>query len=81
MLATRAGGLPDKVIPDRTGWLVEPGGEHQLASALRAAIARRPGWRSLGEAGRTLLVDRFDWRVIQASFRTLYAELLPNAAR
>jgi glycosyltransferase involved in cell wall biosynthesis len=81
VLATRVGGLPDKVIPERTGWLVAPGDARQLALALQAALTRRTDWSRFGEAGHALLLERFDWRVIQAAFRVLYAELVPPAAR
>ena len=54
VVATRAGGLPDKVIPGTTGWLVEPRDPRALGSALREAINGRALWRSYGEAGRAL---------------------------
>ena len=42
VVASRAGGLPDKVRPGENGWLVEPGDAAALASALEDAspIAR-----------------------------------------
>jgi glycogen synthase len=76
VLATRAGGLPDKVIPGRTGWLVPPRDPSALASALVEAIGARERWCEMGAAGRALLDAEFDWRVIQGRFRELYAELL-----
>ncbi len=76
VVATRAGGLPDKVIPGTTGWLVEPRDPRALGSALREAINDRALWHSYGEAGRALLEQQFDWRVIQKKFRELYEELL-----
>jgi glycogen synthase len=76
VVATRAGGLPDKVIPGATGWLVEPRDPRALGSALGEALSNRACWRSYGEAGRALLEEQFDWRVIQRKFRELYAELL-----
>ena len=48
IVATRAGGLPDKVRPGENGWLVEPGDADGLAQALaRGGLARRrdsPPW-------------------------------------
>ena len=35
VVATRAGGLPDKVIPGRTGWLTEPSSPGALAATLQ----------------------------------------------
>ena len=51
VIASRAGGLPDKVIPGTTGWLVPPGNEEALAAAIGKALtdaARLDGWESLG---------------------------------
>ena len=75
VLATRAGGLPDKVMPGRTGWLAEPSSPQTLAETLRHAIAERDRWPSYGAAGRRLLEDVFDWRVLQQRFSALYHAL------
>jgi glycogen(starch) synthase len=75
VVATRAGGLPDKVLPGRTGWLTEPGHPQALAAALEEAIRARQVWSRFGYAGRELLEVTFDWRVIQRQFRLLYDEL------
>ena len=76
VVATRAGGLPDKVIPGATGWLVEPRAPSALGAALNEAVKHRALWRDYGEAGRLLLEREFDWRVIQKKFKDLYEELL-----
>ena len=41
IVATAAGGLPDKVIPSGNGWLVPPGDAPALAAAIRSAISDR----------------------------------------
>jgi glycogen synthase len=76
VVATRAGGLPDKVLPGVTGWLVEPRNPEALGNVLSEALKVRGAWRVFGEAGRALLEREFDWRVIQKKFRELYEELL-----
>ncbi len=75
VLATRAGGLPDKVLPGRTGWLTEPSSTGALAETLRQAVAERERWPAYGAAGRALLDEVFDWRVLQRRFSALYAAL------
>jgi glycogen(starch) synthase len=79
VLAARAGGLPDKVVPGRTGWLTTPGSPESLAETLRRALAERDRWQSYGEAGRRLLEDEFDWRGLQTRFEALYRELLSRS--
>jgi glycosyltransferase involved in cell wall biosynthesis len=39
-------------------------------------LSKRACWRGYGEAGRALLEEQFDWRVIQRKFKELYEELL-----
>jgi glycosyltransferase involved in cell wall biosynthesis len=76
VVATRVGGLPDKVIPGRTGWLTPSSDPSALASALADAFDHRRDWVDMGRAGRALLEERFDWRVVQNTFHALYDELL-----
>ena len=75
VLATRAGGLPDKVVPGRTGWLTEPSSPSALAATLQQAFAERERWPAYGVAGRALLDEVFDWRVLQRRFSALYGAL------
>ena len=48
VVATRAGGLPDKVVPGETGWLVEPGSEEALGGAVADALQHPTGLRAAG---------------------------------
>lgn len=81
VLGTRAGGLPDKVVPGRTGWLVDPSSPPALADALHQAFAERERWEGYGDAGRRLLEEQFDWRVIQGHFSELYRSLTRDGIR
>jgi glycosyltransferase involved in cell wall biosynthesis len=77
IVATRAGGIPDKVLAGETGWLAEPGDPISLAEAIlrwrRTDGARRA---RVGEAARRRVAERFDWP--QAI--TSYVELIRAAA-
>jgi glycosyltransferase involved in cell wall biosynthesis len=78
IVATRAGGIPDKVLAGETGWLAEPGDPVSLAEAIlqwrRAGSALRA---VVGEAGRRRVAERFDWPVVVTS----YVEIIRSAAR
>ena len=76
VVATRAGGIPDKVVDGETGFLVEPAHVRALADAL-AALAADPGRaRAMGERGRARLLERFSsGRLIDRTI-ALYEELL-----
>lgn len=77
VVATRAGGLPDKVRPGETGWLVEPGDGPALAAALAAALAEPDeALARMGAAGRRLVEQAFAWPVVAAQLEALYTALL-----
>lgn len=74
VLGSRAGGLPDKIEPGRSGLLVEPGDVTALAAALRT-LPSLPA-AELGARGRAIVEERFSWEVVGTAFVELYQELL-----
>ena len=52
VVATRAGGLPDKVRPGVNGWLVEPGDTEALTTAVAQALAQRDRLAAMGAESR-----------------------------
>ena len=73
VIASRAGGLPDKVIEGETGYLVPPGNVHALSRVLRQA--GNTDSESLGAAGRRLCEDRFSWKEVLSQYLALYDRL------
>lgn len=79
VVATRAGGLPDKVRPGETGWLVEPGSPALLAGAIGEALAASGDRLArFGAAGRALVEEAFAWPVVAAQLEALYGALRPR---
>ena len=76
VVATRAGGLPDKVGAGVTGWLVEPGDPDALAAALREALGSPQALPQMGLAGRALAEARFSWPVVTDALLAVYRELV-----
>ena len=76
VVASRAGGLPDKVIPGVTGWLVPPGNEEALAATIGKALTDSARLTAMGIAGRTLVDKEFSWRAATDRLLNVYAELL-----
>lgn len=75
VVATRAGGIPDKVSAE-TGRLVEPGDVEALARAL-LELANEPAVRrDLGGRGRVKALGSFAWPALAARTVALYEELL-----
>ena len=76
VIATMAGGLPDKVKPGVTGWLVPPGDMQALATAIRDAALKRDAFGRMGDAALDLVRREFDWPVIANRQIEIYDELL-----
>ena len=76
VLATLAGGLPDKVRPGETGWLVAPGDVPALADGLRTAFDASPRLPAMGVAGRALVAAEFSWTAVIDRFLAVCRELL-----
>jgi glycosyltransferase involved in cell wall biosynthesis len=76
VLATRAGGLPDKVRPGISGWLVDPGDAAALAAALGEALAHVDRLHAMGHEGRALAEQGFSWPRVADAFLRLCAELV-----
>ena len=77
VLASRTGGLPDKVVHGVSGFLVTPGNSDELAERLVTSIeVDRDGF---GEAGRRRCETRFSWRVVRRQYLELYERLSRSA--
>jgi glycogen(starch) synthase len=76
VVATTAGGLPDKILPGQTGFLANPGDSAAFANALAEALAARASWPTLGAAGRALVERQFSWDALADDYLTLYRQLI-----
>jgi glycosyltransferase involved in cell wall biosynthesis len=79
VVATRAGGIPDKVTNGETGRLVEPRDVDGLASALADLTEDAALRAGMGERGRARACERFAWPAIAERTVALYRELLERA--
>ncbi len=81
VVATRTGGIPDKVADGETGLLVTPGDVPGLAGAIET-LARGGGMRKeMGRKGRERCLASFSWPRIIGRVLDLYADLLETRRR
>ena len=81
VVATRAGGIPDKVSDGESGRLVEPGDVPALARGL-AELAQDAALReAMGSRGRRRALEEFGWPALAARTVALYEELLRSRGR
>jgi glycogen(starch) synthase len=76
VVATRAGGIPDKVVDGETGLLVAPGDVAALALALKDLLHDPARARAMGAQGRVLVGQRFSCAVLIDRTLAVYDELL-----
>jgi glycosyltransferase involved in cell wall biosynthesis len=79
VVATMAGGLPDKVKPGVSGWLVPPGDASALAAAISGALADPERLVQMGREGRAIVEREFSWDIACAATLQLYDDLLSGA--
>ena len=89
VVASAVGGIPEVVVPEDTGLLVDPGlvagsfdpaDPQAFSEGLAAAINRLAGDAALrerfGRAGRQRVLDHFSWEAIAETTLALYRTLL-----
>jgi glycogen synthase len=76
VVATLAGGLPDKVKPGINGWLVEPGKADALAAVLSGALGNLSQLPPMGRSSRAIVEAEFDWPILARKHLELYGGLL-----
>ncbi len=78
IIASAAGGIPDKVFDDRNGYLVRPGDVDDLVAKIALALDARAHWPAWGEVSEQIVRTTFDWPVVArrtlAEYERMYAE-------
>jgi len=69
IIATRTGAIPDFVQGGRNGFLVQPGDTVSLTSALRLLLENQHLRRRMGQLGRQLAAEKYNWDSVGQSIR------------
>jgi glycosyltransferase involved in cell wall biosynthesis len=80
IIATRAGGLPDKVRPGVNGWLVDPDDADGLAQAIGEAASAAARLPEMGAASRQIVEREFAWPILADQHIAMYETLLAGVA-
>jgi phosphatidylinositol alpha-1,6-mannosyltransferase len=79
VVGTRTGGIPDFLTDGRTGLFCDPDRADTIAAAV-VRLLREPGLaRSIGQAGRALVSERYRWEAVAAKLAAMYDELAAGA--
>mgnify|MGYP001069867907 FL=1 len=76
VVGTLVGGIPDLIEQGVNGYLVNPGNERELASAVLKILNDKSLAMNMGEAGRKMMTDRFSADTMVRSIEEIYNELL-----
>lgn len=76
VVASAAGGIPDKVFDGRNGYLVRPGDAADLAAKLALALDQRARWPAWGDESVRIVRTTFDWPVVARQTRAAYEQML-----
>jgi glycogen synthase len=81
VVASAVGGIPEVVVPERTGLLVPPADPRALADALNRLLRDPALGRVMGLASRRRVEEHFSWTSIAARTRQMYEQLLRELRR
>jgi len=76
VVATDVGGLSEIVVPDQTGYLVEPGNAAALAEKILILLRNRDIREQMGKAGRKIAEEKFSLKTMINNYQNLYKQLI-----
>lgn len=76
VVASKVGGIPEVVVHEHTGLLVEPGDPQALAEAINTILDAPEMARRMGRAGRTRVEQHFSWDAIARQTKQLYESVV-----
>lgn len=76
VIATSVGGIPEVMKDGDTGILVEPGDSEELARAILSLLSNREKMRTMGSAGRKMIMDLYSKSSMVKKTEDLYSAML-----
>jgi glycosyltransferase involved in cell wall biosynthesis len=79
VISTNVGGIPEFLVDNQNGFVIEPRDPTQLTQRLLTLLQDAKLAKEMGDRGRKLIEEKFDWRLITAQVIDLYHKLLETA--
>ena len=79
VISTKVGGIPEFLVDNENGFVIDPGDPTQLAQRLLTLLQDAKLAKEMGDRGRKLIEKKFDWRLITSQVIDLYHKLLETA--
>ncbi len=76
VLSTNVGGMPDVVVNDSVGWLVDPSSSEQLANILKEIIESKYDLDSMGISSKNYVQENKSWQIISLKVLKIYNKVL-----
>lgn len=76
VLATRVGGIPELMNHEETGFLIEKGDVDEWINKITLLLNDQQKARSMGQAGRKFVEQRFTWEKIAKDFLTSVKDMM-----
>ena len=81
VVAARVGGLPEVVVHEETGLLVEKDNSQAFAEAIALLLTHPERAMQLGQAARRHAIETFSWDQHVNAYDALYRKLITEAKR
>jgi len=79
VISTKVGGIPEFLADNENGFLIDPGDSTQLTQRILTLLQDPKLAKELGRRGRSLIEEKFSWRLITGQVIDLYHKLLETA--
>ncbi len=79
VISTKVGGIPEFLVDNENGFLIDPGDSAQLTQRVLALLQDQKLAKEMGIRGRKLIEEKFSWRLITSQVIDLYHKLLETA--
>jgi len=79
VISTKVGGIPEFLINNENGFLIDPGDPAQLTQRILTLLQDSKLAKKMGSQGRKLIEEKFAWRLITNQVIDLYHRLLEAA--